>query len=446
MTMRTIGPLLLGGTLAINACASAISANANNVERLERASAAKPESESAQRSLGIAYFHADRFGDARSALDRASTMDPHDGVVALYRGLTAEAQNDVPAARVAYESYLTYGQTRAVKNQIAERLVVLARKENELAAKQAVAQEQRLASVPGSPRTVAVMPFKFTGADTTLAPLERGFAELVATDLSRSSQLTVVERSRLQALLDELQLQQAAGVQAGTGIRAGKMLQAGRLVGGTISQLDSNQLRADAFVLNVQTTETEGRGANDQQTLDQLFTLEKNIVLRLFGDMGVTLTTLERNAIEQRPTRSLAAFLAYSRGLELEDEGQFDAAGRLFDNAIRLDPGFGAAQQRSQEAKSAAAGSQVSVKSVQSSLRGTREGATVAAATQSGAGNSVDGQALAIADGLNPSTAAGATGGVGATATQPQKDPSSGTGGDNVSTKTATITIVIHHP
>jgi hypothetical protein len=88
----------------------------------------------------------------------------------------------------------------------------------------------------------------------------------------------------------------------------------------------------------------------------------------------------------------------------------------------------------------------VSVKSVQSSLRGTREGATVAAATQSGAGNSVDGQALAIADGLNPSTAAGATGGVGATATQPQKDPSSGTGGDNVSTKTATITIVIHHP
>jgi tetratricopeptide (TPR) repeat protein len=224
------------------------------------------------------------------------------------------------------------------------------------------------------------------------------------------------------------------------------MLQAGRLVGGTISQLDSNQLRADAFITNVQTTETEGRGANDQQTLDQLFTLEKNIVLRLFGDMGVTLTTLERNAIEQRPTRSLAAFLAYSRGLELEDEGQFDAAGRLFDNAIRLDPGFGAAQQRSQEAKSAAAGSQVSVKSVQSSLRGTREGATVAAATQSGAGNSVDGQALAIADGLNPSTAAGATGGVGATATQPQKDPSSGTGGDNVSTKTATITIVIHHP
>jgi hypothetical protein len=42
--------------------------------------------------------------------------------------------------------------------------------------------------------------------------------------------------------------------------------------------------------------------------------------------------------------------------------------------------------------------------------------------------------------------AAGATGGIGASSTQPQKDPASGTGGDNVSTKTATVTIVIRHP
>jgi hypothetical protein len=88
----------------------------------------------------------------------------------------------------------------------------------------------------------------------------------------------------------------------------------------------------------------------------------------------------------------------------------------------------------------------VSVKSVQSGLRGTSEGASVAAATQSAASTAADGQALAIADGLNPSIAAGATAGGGATVSQPQKDPASGTGGDNVSTKTATVTIVIHHP
>jgi len=220
----------------------------------------------------------------------------------------------------------------------------------------------------------------------------------------------------------------------------------GKTTTSDIAGLTDTQLRADAFVTNVQTTQTEGGGANDQQALDQLFTLEKNIVLRLLADMGVTLTTVERNSIEQRPTRSLAAFLSYSRGLELEDEGRFDAASRLFDNAVRLDPSFSAAQQGSQNAKNAAAGARVSVKSVQSSLRGTNEGALVAAATQSSATNPADGQAFAIADGLNPSIAASATGGPTATSTQPQKDPSSGTGGDNVSTKTATVTIVIHHP
>jgi tetratricopeptide (TPR) repeat protein len=446
MTRRIIGATLLASTLAVSGCATAISASGGNIARLERASAAKPESEATQRSLGIAYFESNRFADAGTALDRASSMDPRDGVVALYRGLTAEALNDVSTARRAYESYLVYGKTRGVKQQIAERLVVIARKENELAAKQAVAQEQRLASVPGSPRTIAVLPFRFTGADTSLAPLERGFAELVATDLSRSSQLTVVERARLQALLDEIRLQQTVGVEAGTGVRAGKMLQAGRLVGGTISQLDSNHLRADAFVTNVQTTATEGGGANDQQALDQLFTLERNIVLRLFTDLGVTLTTVERNAIEQRPTRSLAAFLAYSRGLEFEDEGRFDAASRSFDDAVRLDPSFGAARQRSQNAKSGSAGLRVSARSVRSGLRGTNEGASVAAATQSGETNAVNEQAVAIANGLNPSIAGSATGGSGATPTQPQKDPASGTGADNVSTKTATVTIVIHHP
>jgi tetratricopeptide (TPR) repeat protein len=444
--MRIAHASLIASILALNACASAISASADNITRLEKASANKPESEAAQRSLGIAYFQAGRYADARIALDRAASLDPHDGVVALYRGLTAEAENDVAGARSAYESYLTNGKTRGVKEQIAERLVALARKENEAAAKRAVAEEQQLASVPGSPRTVAVLSFKFNGPDTSLAPLERGFAELVATDLSRSSQLTVVDRARLHAILDEIRLQQTAGVEAGTGVRAGKILQAGRLVGGTLSQLDSNQLRADAFITNVQTTQAEGGGANDKQALDQLFTLEKNIVLRLLSDMGVMLTTAERNLIEQRPTRSLAAFLSYSRGLEFEDEGRFDAASRSFDNAVRLDPGFAAAQQRSQSAKSAAAGAQVSVKTVQSSLRGTSEGAAVTAATQSGAAASGDGQAITIADGLNPSIAAIATGGRAATPAQSQKDPSSGTGGDNISTKTATVTIVIHHP
>jgi TolB-like protein len=333
-----------------------------------------------------------------------------------------------------------------VKNQISGRLAIVAREENALAVKRALAQEQQLASQPGSPLTIAVLPFTFTGSDSSLKPLERGFAELVATDLTRSSRLTVVDRARLQALLDEIELQQTAGIENATGVRAGRILQAGRIVGGSISQLGGSQLRADAFITNVQTAAHEGTGANDQRALDQVFTLEKNIVLRLFDDMGVTLTTAERNAIEQRPTRSLAAFLAYSRGLELEDRGRFEEAARLFDNALRLDPGFGSARQRSQGVKNAAMGGQVSARTVEAGLRATSEGAAVTAAERGSTSGSTGGQALATAEDLNPSVAAAASSGGGSASTQPQKDPSSGTGTDNVSTKTGRITIVIRHP
>jgi tetratricopeptide (TPR) repeat protein len=425
-----------------SACATAISGSAESITRLEAARSANPGSEEAVRNVGIAYFKAGRYTEARTALQQAVSMNATDGVAALYLGLTAEAQNDLPAARKAYTSYLAVGKTRGVKNQINDRLALLARKENEEAAKRAIAQENSLSSTPGSPRTVAVLPFTFSGADTSLKPLERGFADLVTTDLTRASALTVVERERLQALLDEMHVQQT-GVAAGTGVRAGKILQAGRLVGGSISQLGQNQLTANAYVTNVQTSQNVGNGARDQQTVDQLFTLEKNIVFGLFDDLGVTLTTAERNAIEQRPTRSLQAFLAYSRGLELEDQGRFDEAARFFDNAVRTDPGFGAAQQKSQEARNIAAGANVNASSVESGLRGTAEGAAVSSAVS---GTTTAGGAMGIADGLNPSIAAGATSGQGSTSTQPLKDPSSATSADNPTTKTAKVTIVIKQP
>src|SRR5438477_20402 len=84
-----------------------------------------------------------------------------------------------------------------------------------------IARQKQLSSVPGSPRTVAVMPFVFSGSDTSLRPLERGFAELVATDLSRSAQLTILERERLQALLAEMKIGQS--VDATSAGRAGRI-------------------------------------------------------------------------------------------------------------------------------------------------------------------------------------------------------------------------------
>ena len=396
--------------------------SAASVASLEQQQRSAPTSAAVNRSLGIAYYQLRRYPDARAALETASRLDPKDGTAALYLGMTAEAQNDLPAAKRAYSSYLQFGRTSRVRAQLQSRLATLARKELALDAKAAVQQETALSAVPGSPRTVAVMPMRFSGTDSSLRPLERGFADLLTTDLARSSQLTLVERARLQALLDEMTLQTSGATDATSNVRAGKLVRAGTLVQGSLLQLPGSQLRVDAAVVNVPTTQIRGTAQRADQ-LDQLFDLEKKIALDLFRELGVTLTVAERNAIEQRPTRSLAAFVAYSRGLVATDDGRYDDASRYFNDAVRLDPGFSAAQQKGAEASAASAGSAVTSQTIQTSLQGTAEGAVVAAAVAGSAAHPADGSlvgTLRIAtDGVNGSPAQGATSGATATVTLP---------------------------
>jgi hypothetical protein len=224
-------------------------------------------------------------------------------------------------------------------------------------------------------------------------------------------------------------------------------------VQGSILQVGTSQLRVDAAVVDVPTTQVQGAARGVEQ-LDQLFDLEKKLALDLFKELGVTLTVAERNAIEQRPTRSLAAFVAYSRGLTAEDEGRYDDAGRFFQEAVRIDPSFGAAAQKGQEARAVSAGSAVSSQSVEASLRGTSEGNVVAAATQGAATTATDrslgSTVKQTAGDVNPSPAGAAAGagvGVAAGASAPAgKDPVSAGTNTDLPTGTGKVTIVVPRP
>jgi TolB-like protein len=417
------------------------------IARLEQERANNPQSEPVLRSLGIAYYKSGKLTEARTALEHATKLNPRDGTAALYLGLTAEGQNDFATARTAYASYVEYGRTSRERHALEARLAALQRKQLEETARAEVRDEQKLGQVAGTPNVVAVLPLAFSGADTSLKPLERGLAELLTTDLARSSRLTVVERLRLQAVLDEIKLQASGATDSSSNVRAGKILQAGRLVQGSILQ-QGPDLRVDAAVIDVPTTRVAG-ATNDNRALDQLLTLEKNIALGLFQQMGITLTTAERNAIEERPTRSLAAFVAYSHGLLLEDEGQFDKAETFYQDAARLDPGFAAAQAKSQETRLIIAGNQLNSRSIESNLAGSAEGRIAdQAALGTVATGSEGGTALGVADGLNPSASgAAAANASGALTGPPLRDPvGEGTGVDNPGQKTARIEIVVKRP
>src|SRR5919204_645495 len=141
-TVVVIG--MFGGALATGCASSGQMKTADAVSRLERQRTAHPNDPAVLRSLGIAYYKAGRYADARTQLAQAVRLDPRDGTAALYLGLTAEQQKDIPAAKAAYQSYIQYGRTSKVRRQLEARLAALTRTELQLAAKAAIAREQQI--------------------------------------------------------------------------------------------------------------------------------------------------------------------------------------------------------------------------------------------------------------------------------------------------------------
>ncbi len=313
------------------------------IPSLEQARAQRPNDAVALTRLGVAYFKAERFPDARQALDTAVARDPRDGIAAIYLGMTTEAVGDFPAARAAYQHYIDIGRSGELRETARRRLALVGRHEMEYQARQALAQETQLAQLPPEANTVAVMPFAYSGTDPQIQPLTRGFAQLVVTDLTKSRQIRVLERERMQTMLDEMHLADSGTADPQTALRGGRLLRAARVVQGTLLPQGGN-LRVDAAVVDVASAGVAASaGASD--ALDRLFDLEKQLVFSIFTNLGIQLSDQERAAVEQRPTQNLQAFLAYSRGLAAEDRGDFVGAREAFGEAAGLDPNFRAAAQ-----------------------------------------------------------------------------------------------------
>jgi len=219
-------------------------------------------------------------------------------------------------------------------------------------AKLALARESTLTSQPPEPSTLAVLPVTIAG-DSSLQPLSRGLAEMMTSDLAMVRSLRLLERMQIGTLLDELKLAQSARADPATAARVGRLLRAERMVQGVAAITQNGPVRMTAAVVRGDGTVRSGAQANG--TFKQLLELEKQLVFGLATQLGIQLTDAERQRILRQGPKNLAAFLAYSRGLEALDRGDYRAAAAAFGAAVRADPSFQAAQQQQQAAAAAPA-------------------------------------------------------------------------------------------
>lgn len=409
-------------------------------EALSRETAERPQEWTLRRDHAVALLESGRAADAVGPLRSLRIERPEEASVAFQLGRASEAVSDFDGALTAYQDYLALGGKGGT--EIAARRQRLTLRKIETDVRKALARESELANVPAPENSVAVPDFANPARVDSLAPLGRGLAAMLITDLSHSERLILVERARINVLLDELarsgatgdtprnesegratppDLDTPAGARAclqslasrdGSGsyldpaasadeaafvaavrrfqrdhglstdgkigprtkeamrqawnaamapatppapqpafsaeqaTRVGRLLRARRFVQGSFLPLAGDRVQLDAGILDAAGGGLLSAGPPVEGPMPGVLRLAKTLTLAIYDAFGISLDAESRRALGMPPTEDLDAFLAFSRGLMLEDEGRYPEASAAYSEALDRDPAFALAAAR----------------------------------------------------------------------------------------------------
>ncbi len=317
------------------------------IRLLETAESEKPGAWKIKRDLGIAYYQDRQYLRAIPKLVEAQRLRRNDGRTLLYIGLCLEQADKLVEAISVYRLYTRLSRLDPLKKELQARIREIQLRELQRQARKNLTALDRLP--PGEPNTVAILYFRNISQSNEMAPLLKGLADILTTDLGKVKRLRLVERIKLQVLLDEIKLASSEKFDQLQAPQTGKLLGASQLISGGITRLNESQLQINAGVVATNTGVLRGDGAQAVGNVSELLNLEKVLVFDLIEDLGITLTDAESAAIKPLPTKNILAFIAYSKGLDFEDRGFFEQAREQYAQAVKMDPNFAPARQKQEQ-------------------------------------------------------------------------------------------------
>ncbi len=191
---------------------------------------------------------------------------------------------------------------------------------------------------------LAVLYFDNNTGDKEFDVFQKGFADMMITDLAGVEDITVVERDKLQALLDEINLQKSSYFDKKTAIKLGKGLGARYAVTGAFQAVKPN-LRINVRLIDIASgkvvvgTQVTGKDS-------EIFELEQKLVGKFVSAMKATFAP---SGFARTKVPDVDTLLDYSKSIDLADSGDFRRASEAMSFVISRAPTFALARIRKDE-------------------------------------------------------------------------------------------------
>ncbi len=203
-------------------------------------------------------------------------------------------------------------------------------------------------SMPGSAHAqdtrpgMAILPFENGGSfgknAEEYAALSRGIPAILLSTLSQSTTMRLVDRERVQHLVDEQDLGAAGRVDAATAARVGQLVGARYMIAGTFIDL-YGEFRIDARVIDVETGEILRTVRSNPEIKDakRLFGIITSVATAIVKDLDLPPLSTRSARTTEVPSEAISL---YSRALLYDDRGDRDKAVEYYRKAIDLFPAF----------------------------------------------------------------------------------------------------------
>jgi TolB-like protein len=198
-----------------------------------------------------------------------------------------------------------------------------------------------------TPLTVGVLPFANNSlADpAAVAPLSKGLADMMITELSKIKALKVIERADLDKVIREAGLSQAGITDESAALNMGKLLGADLLLLGSFNNSFNGELRIDARLVRVETGETI-KAEEATGSTKKFFKLVKKLSFKIAENLDLKLGKDEKKALDNLENEDYDALLEYSKGLDAEDKGDWASARNAYAKALSINKDFTRAKTR----------------------------------------------------------------------------------------------------